>query len=145
MSERTTLEQAKHCFSLVEVAIALILVGLVVAAMVAGEGAARKAEMRAAYQSVVVPCVAAIGEAMRRGASEASTAYPAVRLDGTLLTCSFAASAGRVIDRVTITGAPQELQTLIQQSLADGATVRVEGATVTLAMPPSPIAASADR
>ncbi|MEO5351779.1 MAG: hypothetical protein H7835_00985 [Magnetococcus sp. XQGC-1] len=145
MRERTTLEQVKHCFSLVEVAIALILFGLVVAATMAGEEAARKAEIRAAYQSVVVPCVAAIGEAMRRGASEASAAYPAVRLDGTLLTCSFTASAGRVIDRVAIAGAPQELQTLIQQSLSGDATLRVEGATITLVMPPSPISASADR
>lgn len=125
----------QRCFSLLEIAIALMLAGLILTALAAGSGAARKAEMRMAYQAVVVPCVTAAGEAMRQDATEAHAVYPATRLDDTLLVCTFAASTGHTIDRVILTGAPPELQTLMQESLPDGSTIRVEGATVTLTPP----------
>lgn len=131
MNERIPIKQEMHCFSLVEVAIVLIMVGLVIAVMVASSGTARTANIRKAYQQVVVPCVAAVHEALRQGATEAHAPYPDTQLDGVTLVCQFGASANGV-DRVTITGAPHALQEVMQKNLADGMTVQVEGSTVIL-------------
>ncbi|MEO5364615.1 MAG: hypothetical protein H7838_13470 [Magnetococcus sp. DMHC-8] len=122
----------KAYFSLVELAIALILTGLVGAAVLASQEVAQQATVRTAYQTVVVPCLAAVHEALRQGATEAHAVYPVVHLDGASLACRFAASTGHQLDQVTITGAPSALQTLMQQNLADGSTTRVESATITI-------------
>lgn len=131
MGKHTSIQQETHAFSLVEVAIVLIMVGLVAAVMVASGGAARTAHIRKAYQQVVVPCVAALHEALRQEATEVEIPYPDIQLDGVKVACLFGAS-DKVADRVTITGAPHALQEMMQKNLADGMTVQVEGSTVIL-------------
>ncbi|MBF0401918.1 MAG: hypothetical protein HQL90_14275 [Magnetococcales bacterium] len=128
-------KQETDCFSRVEVAIVLIVAGLVVTTLVASRDVAHTAKVRTAYQQLVVPCVAALHAALHQQATTAQATYPETELDGIPLNCQFdATTPNGVINRVTINGAPETLQTMIQQNLANERT-QVTGPTITLPPP----------
>ncbi|MBF0162817.1 MAG: hypothetical protein HQL88_11090 [Magnetococcales bacterium] len=131
----SALQQIQACFSRVELAILCVIIGLLAGAEWASRQAGERAAVRAAYQSVVVPCVAAVQEALRQDARTAEVTHPDVRLGDLPLHCRFSSSMEGVINQVTVVGAPPALQALMRQSLADGVRVTVEGNRVTLATP----------
>ncbi|MEO5340590.1 MAG: hypothetical protein H7837_08750 [Magnetococcus sp. MYC-9] len=124
--------QLRLCFSRVELAIALIIAGLLLLATLVSRESGQEAEVRMAYRKVVVPCVAALQEALRQGLSQAQATYPETPLAGEVLHCVFDSTRGGVIDRLTLPAAPRTLQEMMRQNLADGGGVVVEGNTVVL-------------
>ena len=82
-----TTRKSEQGFSLVEMAIVMVIIGLIVAAVTVGKSTMQSAETLKAYQKFVVPCVAASSEGVRNGANNAP-ALPATKLNGIDLQCN---------------------------------------------------------
>lgn len=119
-------------FSLVEMAIVMVIIGLIVAAVTVGKSTMQSAETLKVYQKIVVPCVAAVSEGIRNGAAATEPNVPSMKLGGNDVTCSFAAEAP--FNTVTISGATGELKSLMSKNLANP-DVTIEDGTVTLYVP----------
>jgi len=128
--------KSEQGFSLVEMAIVMVIIGLIVAAVTVGKSTMQSAETLKAYQKVVVPCVAAISEAIRNGSDTASAEYPKTMLDGKQLKCEFK-KHGDLINRVEIENAPKDLKNLMKKNLDNGIDVTVNGNVVKLYVPGS--------
>ena len=131
-------KKSEQGFSLVEMAIVMVIIGLIVAAVTVGKSTMQSAETLKAYQKVVVPCVAAAGEGIRNGlgpsdnaALKASTRIQATKLDGKSITCDFEIERGAVV----INNAPDDLKSLMKKNLDNGVDVAVDGATIKLYVP----------
>ena len=126
-----TRQKLEHGFSLVEMAIVMLIIGLIVAAVTVGKSTIKSAETLKAYQKIVVPCVASVAEGIRNGATPVLPAIPTVKLEGDVISCTFTE------DTVTVTGAPKDLKDLMRKNLDNGIDVTVSDAVVTLYSPDS--------
>ena len=109
-----------HGFSLVEMAIVMVIIGLIVAAVTVGKSTMKSAETLKAYQKIVVPCVAAVSEGIRNGSTPIMPHVPTVKLDGNTIGCYFTENT------VTVSGAPDDLQKLMAKNLHNGIDVSVK-------------------
>ena len=126
-----TTRKSEQGFSLVEMAIVMVIIGLIVAAVTVGKSTMKSAETLKAYQKLVVPCVAAVNEGVRNGAIPAMPILPEVKLNGKKLGCTFPA-----IGSLTIDNAPADLLALMAKNLADS-DATVSGNTITYYTPGS--------
>jgi len=118
-------KKSEQGFSLVEMAIVMVIIGLIVAAVTVGKSTMKSAETLKAYQKVVVPCVAAVSEAIRNGSATATADYPTIKLGGKELECQFLVNNG-VVNRVKIKEAPKDLRDLMRKNLHNNIDVKVE-------------------
>ena len=124
-----TTRKSEQGFSLVEMAIVMVIIGLIVAAVTVGKSTMKSAETLKAYQKLVVPCVAAVSEGIRNGATPTSPGnLPSIKLNGETLSCTFTANS------VTIVNAPTDLQALMAKNLGDS-DAQVSGNTISYYMP----------
>lgn len=123
-------------FSLVEMAIVMVIIGIIVAAVTVGKGTMQGAETLKAYQKVVVPCVAALQQSAQRGRNVTPTIKQNVRLGGNdALTCTIDIEAGTA----TIGNSTTDLNNITAQNLEDDnetTVALVEGSTVVSAYLP---------
>ena len=128
----TTTRKSEQGFSLVEMAIVMVIIGLIVAAVTVGKSTMQSAETLKVYQKIVVPCVSAVSEAIRNGAAATEPNVPAMKLGGNDVACSFSDAAP--FNQVTIGGSTPELEALMAKNLTT-ADVTVAGNVVTLYVP----------
>ena len=123
-----TTRKSEQGFSLVEMAIVMVIIGLIVAAVTVGKSTMKSAETLKAYQKLVVPCVAAVSEGIRNGATPTMPSVPVVKLNGKTLGCTFGTNS------VTIDNAPDDLLALMTKNLGDS-DAQVSGNTISYYMP----------
>ena len=125
-------------FSLIEIAIVMVVIGVIIASVAIGKNTMQSAETLKAYKKVVVTCVAAVSDAIRNGSVTPTPEYPRdISLEGgDPLKCSFG-TRGNVINRVKIENATKDLKDLIKKNLHDGIDVNVVDNEITLYVPGS--------
>ena len=101
----------KHGFSLLEVSIALVIIGLLIASVIVINRAIINAQTMQAFKKVVVPCVAAVTDGVRNGTKAKTPAIPDVKLDKENLGCKFTEIS------VTITNSNVQLRELMHKLL----------------------------
>ena len=134
MKSTQKLEQG---FSLVEMAIVMVIIGLIVAAVTVGKSSMQSAETMKAYQKVVVPCVSMVSEAIRNGngpadkaslEEKAAASIPSIKLGGKTLSCEFFArpqNKGPQINHVNIVNANDALIALANKTMDNTAEIVV--------------------
>lgn len=133
-----TTRKSEQGFSLVEMAIVMVIIGLIVAAVTVGKGTMKGAETLKAYQKVVVPCVSALNESIQRGANATPT-ITSVSLDAQApLTCTIDHAAGTA----TIGNSTADLNALMAKNLNNDAGTSSAGGVVTVYVPGTAPAAS---
>lgn len=120
--------KSEQGFSLVEMAIVMVIIGLIVAAVTVGKSTMQSAETLKAYQKFVVPCVAASSEGVRNGANNAPS-LPATKLNGIDLQCNLDAVGQVTINGGTGVDAPQDLRNLMNKNLTNGVDIKVDATT----------------
>ena len=120
-------------FSLVEMAIVMVIIGLIVTAVTVEKSTMQSAETLKAYQKFVVPCVAASHEGVRNGANK-QPSLPNIKLAGVDLECQMDS-----IGQVTVTGgtdvlAPTDLRSLMDKNLTNDVDIKVDPSTGTVNM-----------
>ena len=121
--------------SLVEMAVIMVIIGLIIVAVVVGKNTMHSAQIMKAYQQVVVPCVASVADSIRNGASSHFSHIADITIHGSKLGCEFSSSFGLVIDQVTITAAPVDLQAIMKTQLDNGLDTTVTENVVRLYVP----------
>ena len=129
--------KSEQGFSLVEMAIVMVIIGLIVAAVTVGKSTMKSAETLKVYQKIVVPCVAAVSEGIRNGTTPTAPEVPTLKLGGSDITCAFASAENSLKNNeVQIVNAPADLLALMQKNLAkDSADVTVTGDVINLYAP----------
>ena len=127
-----TTRKSEQGFSLVEMAIVMVIIGLIVAAVTVGKSTMQSAETLKVYQKIVVPCVAAVSEGIRNESvpQMADNEVPKLNLGGQPISCTLSEGS------VTIVNANDELKAIMKKNLSS-ADVQVAENVVTLYMPGS--------
>jgi len=120
-------------------AIVMVVIGIIISSVTIGRNSMESAENMKAYQKVVVPCVAAVGDAIRNGSSEVNPLYSTdiVLEDGKALECEFKTvkkGDSDIINRVQIKNTNKALKDLIRKNL-DGHDITVDGEEIRLFVP----------
>ena len=123
---------------MLEIAIVMVVIGVIIASVAVGKSTMQSAETLKAYQKVVVPCVSAVSDAIRNGSAAPGVEYPNdIRLEGGQpLSCTFK-KTGNQVNGVKIINATQDLQDLMKKNLHNGIDVTVAADEVTLYVPGS--------
>ena len=124
-------------FSLVELAIVMVVIGLIVAAITVGKDSIQSADTMKAYQQVVVPCVSAVFESVRNGyKATPQPDYAKIEFEGKTLSCQFSnKSPGGIVNQVSIINASQELQDLMKKHLNNDIDISVTGTLIEVYTP----------
>lgn len=116
-------------FSLVEMAIVMVIIGLIVAAVTVGKSTMQSANTMKAFKQVVEPCVAAVHEGIRNGTNPILPSIAAIDLENGTVSCTFTRST------VTVTNSTEPLRHLMAKQINNGVDVLVKDSTVTVYAP----------
>ena len=122
-------QRNQHGFSLVEMAIVMVIIGLVVAAVTVGKSTMQSANTMKAFKQVIEPCVAAVHEGIRNGTNPVLPSIAAIDLENGTVGCTFTRST------VTVVNSTQSLRHLMAKQINNGVDVLVKEATVTVYAP----------